>query len=214
MNGDDRDGTIGDKGKGGSSVPAKRERSTVLVEVELSRWSAISPQIRQQELGVYNARYHELLNELYDSANDCVDLYRSLTKNHTYWRRIMIIGTGVVAVVNLLAANDKVTVWFGESFSVAAAVLAVILAILANLESFYNAAEKAQGYRQTRELFLDAARDYDRRWDVYVRPFTDNPEACVNAAELYRQLVAKDSELRTKMSELTKTERKSTKAGS
>jgi len=215
MNGDVTKGINGPgaKLKAGAFAPGKRDRGNVLVEVELKRWSVITPQIRQRELGVFNDRFHELLNELYDSANLCVDLYQSFAKTHVYWRRTLIVGTGFVAIVNLLAANDKVTSWSGETFSVVAAVLAVILAILANLESFYNAAEKAEGYRQSRELFLDAARDYDHRWDVYVRPLSDNAEACVNAAELYRQLVAKDSELRAKFKELTKRERKPAKGG-
>ena len=85
------------------------------------------------------------------------------------------------------------------------------VATLANLESFYNSAEKAQGYRESREFFLDAARDFDRKWDVYVRPFTDEAEACANAAELYRLLVAKDGELRAKFKELIKTEGKGSK---
>ena len=71
-----------------------------------------------------------------------------------------------------------------------------------------NARERAQAYRESRELFLDVAREFDRRWDIYVRPIGDHPEACLNASELYRQLVAKDRELRAKFKELTKTESK------
>ena len=116
-----------------------------------------------------------------------------------------------MAIVNLISAHR----WVQEStkglFPIAAAVLAVTLAILANLESFSNSFEKAQGYRESRELFLDVAREFDRRWDVYVRSLGDSPEACVNAAELYRQIAARDRELRAKFKELTKTEAKAPK---
>lgn len=178
-----------------------------LVPAEQDRWNLLSLQIRQQELENLNKRFHEVLNEWYDSANFCVDHHARLSKNHLYWRRTVIVGTAVVAISNLLAANKAIReFWYGFA-AITAAVLAALLAMLANLESFYNAAEKAQAYRESRELFLDAARDFDRRWDFFVRPFTDNAEACVNASELYRQLIVRDTELRAKLKELTKTER-------
>jgi hypothetical protein len=108
-------------------------------------------------------------------------------------------------VANLLAANREIRNFAGGAVPVLAAVLAVVLTMLASLESFYNAAKKAQGYRESRELFLDVARDFDWRWNALVRPFVDTPQACVNAAELYRQLVAKDAEIRAKYEELTRT---------
>jgi hypothetical protein len=194
------------KAKNGSRS-LKEGRSPVLVEAELSRWNLITLEVRQQELGFLNERFHELLNEIYSSANLCVDRHNTLSKNHVTWRRTVIVGTGIVAIVNLLAANHYLREYIGPGISVLAAVIAVVLAILANLESFYNASEKAQAYRESREFFLDAAREFDRRWDAFVRPFTDNAEACVNASELYRQLVVKDSELRAKFKELTRTER-------
>jgi hypothetical protein len=185
---------------------SKDSHRTVLVEIELVRWRLIPIETRQTELKFLNERFHELLNELYDSANLCVDRNKTFSNIHTIWRRVVIIGTGVVAITNLLAANKDLKTLAGGIISILAAVFAVVLAMLANLESFHNSAEKAQGYRESREFFLDAARDFDRRWDVYVRPFTDEAEACANAAELYRLLVAKDSELRAKFKELTKTE--------
>jgi hypothetical protein len=193
------------------SAASKDSPKVLLIEAEFTRWEGITKEVRQQELGFINERFHELLNELYDTANLCVERHQILSKNHIWWRRTVIAGTGVVAVVNIVAANRSMKELTAGIISVAAAVVAAVLSIIANLESFYNAAEKAQGYRESRELFLDAARDFDRRWDVYVRPFSDSPEACVNSAELYRQLVIKDSELRAKLKELTKTEGRGSK---
>src|SRR5262249_54659824 len=149
---------------------------------------------------------HELLNDIYESANLCVARYNSFSKSHVWWRRIMIVGTGLLAVINLLAANKDVKEAIANKFSfnglaVIAAAFAIVLAILANLESFGNFPEKAQAFRASRDLFLDVAREFDRRWDIYVLSFGGSPEACLNAAELYRQLVAKDRDLRTKFKE-------------
>jgi hypothetical protein len=193
--------------KNKSEKVPKYAEGTALVPAQLSRWNLLTIEVRQKEMGNLTARYYEVLNEWYDSANQCVDQHARFSKNHIYWRRTVIVGTGVVAVANLLAANRGIREFCHGVAPILAAVFAAMLAILANLESFYNAAEKAQGYRESRELFLDAAREFDRRWDAFVRPFTDSAEACVNASELYRQLVVKDSELRAKLKELTKIER-------
>jgi hypothetical protein len=116
----------------------------------------------------------------------------------------------VVALANLFAANRTLLAKAPNLLPMAAAVIAVILALLASLESFFNYAERAQAYRESRDLFLDAARDYDRLWDTYVRPFGGEPEACLNASELYRRIVISDRDLRGKFKELTKTEKKAT----
>jgi hypothetical protein len=189
-----------------SAGPAAKEPpASILVQAELTRWQSILVETRQDELKFMDERFHDLLNELYDSANVCVDSYQTFSKSHTKWRCGIIVGTSVVAVTNLIAAYKDVRNFAGGIVSLLAAVLAIGLTMLASLESFYNSSKKAQAYRESRELFLDAARDFDRRWDVYVRPFTDTAEACVNGAELYRQLIAKDSEIRAKYEELTQT---------
>jgi hypothetical protein len=187
------------------------DRGSALIQIELKVWAAISPEIRIEQLQGFDERYHAILDELYGSANLCVDRYQTLSRAHTKWRWTLILGTGLVAIVNLVSAHRWVQQSTKDLFPIAAAVLAVILAILANLESFSNSFEKAQGYRESRELFLDVAREFDRRWDVYVRSLGDSPEACVNAAELYRQIATRDRELRAKFKELTKTEAKAPK---
>jgi hypothetical protein len=185
------------------------DRGSAVIEIERGKWNSISQEIRVDQLRLLDERYHLLLNELYGSANLCVDRYQAFSKTHSGWRRAVIIGTGVVAVVNLLVANKRISGWSPDYAPIVPAVIAVVVAILANLESFYNALERAQAYRESRELFLDVAREFDRRWDNYVHPLGDDADACLNASELYRQLVAKDRELRGKFKELTKTESKS-----
>jgi hypothetical protein len=182
------------------------DRGSPLIHIELKEWTSIISDVRKQQLEALDDRYHGILTELYDSANVSVDRYQSFSKAHANWRRTLIIGTGLLAVVNLFAANKYIQDHTHNVVAVCAATFSVLLAILANLESFSNSHEKAQAYRESRELFLDVAREFDRRWDIYVRPLGESPEACVNAAELYRQVLVRDRELRAKLKELTKTE--------
>lgn len=184
------------------------DRGAALIEVEREMWISVSSEVRIEQVSLLDQRYHQLLDEIYDSANLCVDRHQSLSLLHSLWRKIVIIGTGTVAIVNVLAAYKTSGHNLFEHGSLIAAILAGTLVILVNLESFLNARERAQAYRESRELFLDVAREFDRRWDIYVRPLGEHPEACLNASELYRQLVAKDRELRAKFKELTKTESK------
>jgi hypothetical protein len=174
-------------------------------------WSGISNQQRIVLLQEFDARYQQQLDELYAAANLCVERYEGLSSGHMYWRRLVIVGTSVVALANLFAANRSLAIKAPNLVPMIAAVIAVVLALLANLESFLNYSERAQAYRESRDLFLDAARDYDRLWDIYVRPFGSEPEACLNATELYRRIVISDKDLRGKFKELTKTEKKTGK---
>jgi hypothetical protein len=200
--------SVGASRKAGSPQRDLEDRGSALIQIELRMWASISREIRIEQLQAFDDRYHGILDELYTSANLCVDRYQNSSRAHTAWRRILIIGTGVLAIVNLLAANKWILESMHNGMALLAASLAVILAILANLESFANSLEKAQGYRESRELFLDVAREFDRRWDIYVLPLGESAEACVNASELYRQVVVKDRDLRAKFKELTKTESK------
>ena len=74
-----------------------------------------------------------------------------------------------------------------------------MLAILANLENFGNFLERGQSYREARELYVDAGREFERLWQTHVVAFWPRPEACVNARELYRRICVRDSELRRKV---------------
>jgi hypothetical protein len=183
-----------------------------LLELESEIWSTIESEQRVQLLGEMSSRYYLYLDELHTAANLCVERYQTYSRAHTTWRRTLIIGTGLIAIINLLAANNKIASWAISDINlvpVAAAVAAIVLTILANLESYYNWANRAQAYRESRELFLDAAREFERAWNVYVRPFGESPEAWANGVELYKRIVAKDRQLRSTFKELTKTENKS-----
>ena len=88
---------------------------------------------------------------------------------------------------------------------ISAAIYAAILTLFSNLENFNNFLERSQAFRESREIYLTAYREFERRWHVYVRPFGDGAEACVNATVLYREVVERDESLRSKFKEITET---------
>lgn len=176
---------------------------TALTRLDLEGWSRRSEDERRSYLEALQVRFRALLVELHGFSDLCVGRFQELSARHQLWRKRVIVGTGAVAIINLLAA------YFNEAygwFSLIAALAAGILAMSANLESFHNSLEHAQAYRESRDLFLDASREFERLWQAHVVPFSDHPEACANATELTRRIVAKDRELRAKFKELTKTD--------
>ncbi|HYK36988.1 DUF4231 domain-containing protein [Alloacidobacterium sp.] len=182
-----------------------------LAGMEADSWQEMDEEQRAKLIEYVNLRYTGYLNDLYESANICVERYDASTARYRIWRHIIIIGTGIVAIINLLAANrDHLVFWYlkGNAIPILAAIAALVLAVLANLETFYNSAEQAQAYRESRELFLDAAREFDRVWNVSVVHLGDSAKAYANAIELYKRIVAADRDLRGKFKELTKTEYK------
>jgi hypothetical protein len=84
-------------------------------------------------------------------------------------------------------------------------VYAVILALLTNIESFYNYADKKISTRESRELYLDAYREFEMLRLTHVHPYGYSAQGCFNFNELYRRLVTKDVELRRKIMQLSTT---------
>jgi hypothetical protein len=185
-----------------------------LLETTHAYWSdpCTSQNERKTYLDGIQQSYNGLLEEFINTADACVDQTNYLERVNEKWRWTVILGTGVVAIINILAANfvtnaDSLTSVSGKTaivFSVAAAVAAAILTVLANLENFANPQRRAHGFRQARERFLDASREYQQLWNTYVNPFYPRAEACINSIILLRMLVEKDRELRDRLVELTK----------
>jgi hypothetical protein len=179
-------------------------KSGVLIGLTLEMWREVDD--RPERLKALNFLFHEVQKQLFASAEWALDGFEGLTDHYRRWRRIVIWATGGVATLNVLAAFGwDAKSGIGPVLSLISAVAAVTLTVLSNLESFGNSAEKAQGYRTARELFLDAAGDLEQLWNTHVLPLGDKPEACMNATELYRRAVAREIEVRNKAKELTKT---------
>lgn len=169
-------------------------------------WAALS--LEQQAKFVENtySEFAALIGEIVQSSNNCVDKYEQYMRAHVVWRWVVIISTGVIALLNILvthASGMDPKPWWAGSLSVTASVFAVLVTIVATLEGFTNSAERAQGYRESREMFVDVSREFTSAWDDYVEPLRDGPEACANAAELHKRLIAADHELRARFKNLT-----------
>ena len=142
-----------------------------LLETSHEYWSdpSTTQNDRKAYIDVLKASYQSLLDEFLATADACVDRTNSLEKVNKKWRWAIILGTGVVAIVNILAAN-VVTLQRGDGetshiaasiISITAAVVAAILAVLTNLENFAGAQRRAQGVSSgTREIsgFLSGIR--------------------------------------------------------
>lgn len=120
---------------------------------------------------------------------------------------LLICLTGGLAILNVLATS-----WPAEwrsvqraSFSFCAAIYAVVLALLTNIDSFYHFADQATRTRESRELYLDAYREFEGLRLTHVYPYGYSPQACFNFNALYQRLVLKDLELRRKIMHLSTT---------
>jgi hypothetical protein len=196
------------------AAPSTDEVGSSLAEPTLTFWESelISEDARIDYLSnQLDPPYKAILADFFGSANMCVDRFYRLQRRHEQWRWGIIVGTGLVAIVNalaaLVAAEKTQSFILGLTVTVlasgGAAVLAAMLAILANLENFGNFLERGQSYREARELYVDAGREFERLWQTHVVAFWPRAEACVNARELYRRICVRDSELRRKVKELT-----------
>jgi hypothetical protein len=158
------------------------------------------------------AVYLSVLDEFFEESNSCVNVVQTSSRSHGRWRHLLIILTGGLAILNLLAAykwsaDAGVSGFLAAHLSLFAAIYAGTLAVVTNLESYHNFLGRAQAHRESREIFLDSYREFEMLWHIRVRPHGYRPEACVNAASLYRALVQRDRELRGKLRELTETKR-------
>ncbi len=182
-----------------------------LVPAEAEEWSRRPDKDRQVYLEQINKLFFAILDDLFDQANRCVATVGKAERSHALWRKWVILATGGLAILNLLAAITwNATGWLGSlvgKLSVLAAIYAGGLAVVTNLESFHNFQGRSQAHRESRELILDAFREFEMLWETHVRPFGDSSEACLNATELYARLVARDAQLRSRVKELRETKR-------
>jgi len=170
------------------------------------QWSGMSLEKQKEFVEKTYQEFLSLIEEIVASSDRCADKYEHFMREHVVWRWTVILSTGVIALLNILVSHASApgskSNW-GEPLSLAASVWAVVVTIVATLEGFTNAADRAQGYRESREIFVDVSREFTAAWDTFVEPLRDSPEACANASELLRRLIAADHELRARFKNLT-----------
>lgn len=171
---------------------------------------AQTPESRGKFIDEIQEEYEHRLDEFVETANYCAGRARVYSQLYRRWRWIIIIATGLVVIVNIVAAYSVTSLDDSASFltlarnlSISAAIAAAILAILANLENFSNPVERAQGYRESRELFVTAERRAKQRFRTFVIALYPSSVACRNATVLEAELAEIDRDLRMKLKELT-----------
>jgi hypothetical protein len=181
-----------------------------LVEPGTQYWSDRSPEERVEHTSQLETFFKDLVEDFLKQSDVCVDRYIELNKAYKLWRVSFIILTGFLAILNVFIASlpsRSVTTATITNLSIIAAVYAAIIAVVSNIENFLKYRERSQAFRQAREDFLDAHRQYTMLWLSYVHPFGDTPTACINASRLYRRVVIRDQELRALVKQLTDTDR-------
>jgi len=178
-----------------------------LVQPSLEDWQSQDPQTIETYYEQTEAEFFNIVDSYRLQANEAVAYYRDAVRSHVRWRFWMIIAIGILALINVLATlqflNEKSPSWIPALLSAVAAVYAGCLAVAGNLESFFNWFDRAAAFREQRELLLNRFREYSSKWVYYVQAYGKTPKACVNAGQLYRELVDSDQVLRQKLKDLT-----------
>lgn len=177
----------------------------------IESWNRASHEERKAYYTQIETFYRKILDEFFQQANASAGQYLTYSRRHLATRRRMIVFGGILALLNVAIAytagfggTEDTDVWTGWllALPLVAALYATALAVYSSLENLYGYAGRAQRFREIRELFLNAAREYEMLWGVNVRPFGYTAPACVNAAIAYRRIVRKDKEVRSQAKEL------------
>jgi hypothetical protein len=178
-----------------------------LREATLEYWQTLAEDERKACHEVIDLYYHNLLEDFRRNANDAVQSYATYETRNKQWRLTMICLTGGLALINVAATSFPGT--RGPAvrviLSFAAAIYAVILALFTNIESYLHYNDRKTTTRESRELYLDAYREFEMLRLRYVYPYGYDAHACYNFNALYQRLVAKDLELRRKIMQVSTT---------
>jgi hypothetical protein len=220
-----RQGTNGARGQNGSRWPGDRRAggrhfaaephqqvSYHLVEPSLEYWKNQGSEVIAQYYENTKAEFVYIVEDYLGQANEAARFYKSYWVSYRRWRFWIIIATGMLAAISVCATLSllkEVPPFWGGTTTVSAllsgltALYAAGLTVAGNVESFCNSAEHAARFREMRDLLLSRYREYSSKWLSYVEAYGKTSTACMNAGQLYRQLVEADHELRQKIKELT-----------
>lgn len=178
-------------------------------------WSGQSEPDRLDYLKQIDACYHAIVDEFFELSNVCVQRFQAANASHVTWRQRMIWLTGSLAALNVLVAyfasldreNSSWPYVLLRALPLIAAVYATFIAIISSLENLHRYHERAQGFREARDLLLGATRRYEMLWHTSVRPYRTSATACAQAEALYARIVAEDDQVRAQVKELTTKDR-------
>ena len=190
------------------SIRGRKNNDDELVQPSAEDWKSQEPDVLAKCYEQIQIDFFGILNDYFEQANTFAHQYRAYSLSHARWRFWTIIATGALAAINICAAIDflKPSYFAGIALpsllSGVAAVYAGCLTIAGNVENLLNLAERAAGFRKSRDIVLSQYREYCAKWVNYVEAFGNTPLACTNASRLYRQLVESDEGLRQKLGQL------------
>ena len=185
------------------------DKTQHLVEQDEAYWEKVNDEGRENYVVNLEKIYFSILDEFISQSNICVKRYKDMNKRYKRWRILVIILAGILAISNVFIVYNtennldfKFLKWL--SLPLFAAVLAVFIAVVSNLESFHKYLERALAFKEMREIFLDAYRKYTLLWQTYVVPFGSTSASCINASLLYERIVERDKEIRSTVKDITK----------
>jgi hypothetical protein len=186
----------------------KRSASQV-TEPSLEEWKHQDRKVVARYYTRTEGDFFGIIDDYVEQANVHTRQYKLFAQSNARWRFWMIMATGGLAIINVLAALDVIKQWEPASryLSMLAALYAAGLTVAGNAENFFNWSEKATGFREARDLLLDRYQEFRSQWIYCVEAYGRTPKACVNAGRLYGQLIDADQKLRQKLKQLTETRR-------
>jgi len=80
------------------------------------KWADLPPEQRREYLERTLDDYESLIREIVDSSNRCVVKCEQFMRANSLWRWIVIVSTGTIALVNILAGhlNSQVAIQVGH----------------------------------------------------------------------------------------------------
>jgi len=181
------------------------EDETFLFEKGVCEWRKASESERQEFIKETGGYFDNIVDDFLNLGDYFVKRYNTSNRRFNWWKILLIILAGSLAILNVIISHNSDELANGkpfESLPLIGAILAAVLSVLHNLESFFNYHEKSRTYRKARELLIDNLRKYEMLWQIHVVAFSDQAEACVNAVLLYKRIVSADKEIRSQLKEL------------
>ncbi|CAN5699332.1 hypothetical protein BH10ACI4_BH10ACI4_30910 [soil metagenome] len=90
------------------AVPRVGDPIADLKGLAAEQWEEIDPPARADLIQGLDARYKTYVTNFYTLADTCVVRHDYFIRRHRTWRYVAIIGTGLLACMNFLAAKQSI----------------------------------------------------------------------------------------------------------
>ncbi len=169
-------------------------------------WKARSEADIKAYFAATKIAYFEYVNAYSEYAGHVTTQYRQSSRRHLRSQIAITALTAVLTIVNVLAAATAGTV--RTVLTVSAACMAALLTALGTIFTLQRFGERANGFREARELLLDQYSLGNFDWRSLVEPHGETAEGCARASKLCRQMARADCVLRQRIKRLIEGEAK------